>query len=160
MKNKCYYEICWKFVDLFEMIFQIILSPNSFEMIVFRIIINFCISFVVFINEQGHCIDMAPVGKPGKFNIRIDGYSFGKWTSTKKILYWRCSRAQAIGFVFCSQLWLSIFQLCFVKLNSWIYFWRYQTNKCCPFLTFQVQSTSTHKDKRGHQKYSCNLFRP
>lgn len=54
----------------------------------------------VFANEQGHWIDMGPTNKPGRYNIRIDGYSFGKWTSSKQLLYWRCSRAQAIGFVY------------------------------------------------------------
>lgn len=87
------------------------------------IIIFVFIWFVVFRNAQGHLIDMgkilhtnkrdkennvkifvlnlsAPMNKPGRFNIRIDGYSFGKWTSSKSIVYWRCSRAQAIKFVF------------------------------------------------------------
>lgn len=55
--------------------------------------------FTVFVNDQGHKIDMAPMNTQGKYNIRIDGYSFGKWTSSKQVLYWRCSRSQAIGFV-------------------------------------------------------------
>lgn len=52
----------------------------------------------IFRNVQGHFIDMSPSNKPGRYNIRIDGFSYGKWTSSKQMLYWRCSRAQAIGF--------------------------------------------------------------
>lgn len=63
-------------------------------------IFNLVFNFVVFRNVQGHLIDMSPMNKPGRFNIRIDGYSFGKWTSSKQMLYWRCSRAQAIKFVY------------------------------------------------------------
>lgn len=128
------------------------------------IIIFVFIWFVVFRNAQGHLIDMgetlhtnkrdkeknvkifvlnlsAPMNKPGRFNIRIDGYSFGKWTSSKSIVYWRCSRAQAIKFVF----WK------FTKSRS----------KCDSYICkLQMPGSCSIQYNGEHAKYFCDLSLP
>lgn len=83
--------LLYHFTEYFQPFFDFYFISKLIDLIFF--------SFSVFVNSQGHLIDTSPMNKPGKYNIRIDGFLFGKWTNTKHIFYWRCSRAQAIGFV-------------------------------------------------------------
>lgn len=70
---------------------------------------------IAYCNKQGHRIEWTKF-KTGSDCVTIDGFQFSKWTGSKHKIYWRCSKAQSLGFV-------ALFQKChfFTIITSQVY---------------------------------------
>lgn len=55
--------------------------------------------FLVYRNRQGFYIQWF-TAKTGHSRVIINGFQFSKWTNSKSKVYWRCSKAQSLGFVY------------------------------------------------------------